>query len=77
MIAEGLKSHESIHRIIIHDISKDIDITDPQIIESLKEVNHCLKLDAIASIIPLKRNQTNAKHHSIVIANKYLEKLNI
>ena len=73
-IAEGLKSH--IHQVVVHGVPKHIDITDPQIIESLKEMNHCTAPDAIASITPLRRNQTNAKHHSIVIASKYPEELN-
>jgi hypothetical protein len=54
--AEGLKSHEDIHGVVIHDIPKVIDITDPQIMISLKEVNHCMKSDAIAHITSLRRN---------------------
>ena len=76
MIAEGLKPHESIYRVVVHGVPKDIDITDPQIIESLQEINHCMEPDAIARIIPLRRNQTNSKYHSIVVFSKYPEELN-
>src|SRR5271169_2344385 len=76
IIAEGLKSHEDIHEVVIYDVPKDIDITDPQIIESLKEINHCIKPDAIDHITPLRRNPTTAKYHSIIIFSKYPEELN-
>ena len=70
-IAEGLKSHEAIHGVMIHGVSKDIDITDPQIIESFQNVNHCIRPDAIVRIIPLRRNPTKAKYHSIIVFSKY------
>ena len=76
-IAEGLKSHEDIHGVVVHDVPKDIDITDPKIIESLKEINHCIESDAIARITPLRRNPTKAERHSIIIFSKYPEELNI
>jgi hypothetical protein len=75
-IAEGLKPHDDIHGVVVHGVPKTIDITDPQIIESLKEVNHCIKPDAIARIIPLRRNPTEAEHHSIIVFSKYPEELN-
>ncbi len=53
-IAEGLKPHEDIHGVVVYGVPKDIDITDPQIIESLKEANHCIKPDAIDRITPLR-----------------------
>ena len=53
-IAEGLKPHEDIHGAVVHGVPKDSDITDPQIIESLNEVNHCIKPDAISRITPLR-----------------------
>ena len=71
-IAEGLKPHESIYRVVVHRVPKDIDITDPQIIESLQEFNHCMKPDATARITSLRRNQTNSKYHSIVVSSNIL-----
>ena len=76
MIAEGLKPHEFTHGVVIYDVPKDIDFTDPQIIESLKEVNHCMKLDTIARIISLRRNETKGKYHPIIVFSKYSEELN-
>ena len=76
-IAEGLKSHEDIHGVVVHGVPKDIDITDPKIIESIKEINHCIESDAIARITPLRRNPTKAERHSIIIFSKYPEELNI
>ena len=76
MIAEGLKPHESIYQVIVHDILKDINITHPQIIKSLQEVNHCMKPNAIIHITPLRHNQMNSKYHSIIIFSKYSEELN-
>jgi hypothetical protein len=41
-LVEGLKPHESIHKVVVHGVLKDaIDLTDPQIIETLIEANHC------------------------------------
>ena len=53
-IAEGLKLHENIHDVVIYDIPKDIDITDPKIIESIKEINDCIEPDVITRITPLR-----------------------
>jgi hypothetical protein len=75
-IVEGLKSHEDIHGVVVHGVPKDIDITDPKIIELLKETNHCTESDAIARITPLRRNPTNAEYHSIIVFSKYPEELN-
>ena len=75
-IAEGIKPHEIIHKVVVHGVPKDIDITDPEIIKSLTEANHCIKPDAIDSITPLRRNPTKAKHHSIIVSSKYPEELN-
>lgn len=75
-IAEGLKSHKDIHGVVVHGVSKDIDITDPKIIESLNEINHCINPDAIAHMAPLRRNPIKAKHHSIIIFSKYPEEAN-
>jgi len=75
-IAEGLKPHESIHGVIVHAVPKDIDLTDPQTIELFKEANHCIKPDAIIHITPLRRNPTEATHHSIIVFSKYIEELN-
>ena len=75
-IPEGLKPHEDIHGVVVHGVPKDIDITDPQIIESLNEINHCIKPDAISRITPLRRNPTMAEHHSITVFSKYPEELN-
>ena len=75
-IAEGLKPHEDIHGVVVHGVPKDIDITDPQIIESLNEINHCIKPDAISCITPLRQNPTMAEHHSITVFSKYPEELN-
>jgi hypothetical protein len=75
-IAEGLKPHEDIHGVVVYGVPKDIDITDPQIIESLKEANHCIKPDAIDRITPLRRNPTAAEYQSIIVFSKYPEELN-
>ena len=71
-VAEGLKLHEDIHGIVVYNVSKDIDITDPQIIESLKEANHCIEPDAIHHITPLRRNPTTTEYHSIIVFSKYV-----
>ena len=76
-LVEGLKPHESIHKVVVHFVPKDaIDLTDPQTIEMLTEANHCINSDAIADITPLRRNPTMAKHHSIIVSSKYPEDLN-
>jgi hypothetical protein len=75
-ISEGLKLHEDIHGVVVHGVSKDIDITDPHTIESFKGYNDCIKPDAIAHITPLRRNPTKAKYHSIIIFSKYPEEAN-
>jgi hypothetical protein len=76
-IAEGLKLHEDIHGVVVHQVPKHIDITDPRTIELFKEANHYSKPDAITHIAPLRRNPTKAEHHSIVVFSKYPEELNI
>ena len=68
-IAEGLKPHEDIHGVVVHGVPRDI-------IKSLKEVNRCIKPDAIARIAPLRRNPTKAEHHSVIVFSKYPEELN-
>ena len=68
-IAEGLKPHEDIHGVVVHVVPRDI-------IKSLKEVNRCIKPDAIARIAPLRRNPTKAEHHSVIVFSKYPEELN-
>ena len=42
----------------------------------LKEINHCIKPDAIDHITPLRRNPTTAEYHSIIVFSKYPEELN-
>jgi hypothetical protein len=76
-IAEGLKPHEGIHGVVVHGVPRHIDITDPQMIESLEAIKHCIKPNAIARIIPLRRNPTKAENHSFVVFSKYPEELNI
>ena len=76
-MVEGLKRHESIHKVVVHVVPKDaIDLTDPRTIEILTEANHCINSDAIVDITPLRRNSTTAKHHSIIVSSKYPEDLN-
>jgi hypothetical protein len=66
-IAEGLKLHEDIYGVVVHGVSKNIDITDPRTIELFKKANHCSKSNAIAQITPLRRNPIKADYHSISI----------
>jgi hypothetical protein len=76
-IIEGLKPHESILRVVVHDVLKDtIDLTDPQIIESLIAASHCINSDAITDITPLGTYSTRADHYSIIMSRKYPEDLN-
>ena len=74
-IAEGLKPHEPTYPVVVHGVPKDIDFTNPQVIESLTEINHT-KENAIVKITPLRRNLTKAKHHSIGVFGKYAEDSN-
>ena len=67
-IAEGLKLHENIHDVVIYDIPKDIDITDPKIIESIKEINRLYRTGCHLSYnsIEMKSNQGRTSlHHRI------------
>ena len=75
-IADGLELHEAVHGVIVHKVPKHIDLTDPQTIELFKEANHCSKHDAITHITPLRRNPTDAAHHSIIVFGKHTEELN-
>jgi len=76
VIADGLGLHEATHGVIVHGVPKDIDLMDPQTIASFKEANHCTKDDAITRIAPLRRNPTNATHHSIIVFGKHTDELN-
>ena len=50
----GLKPHESIYKVVVHDVLKDtIDLTDPRIIKTFIEINHCINSNIITDIIPL------------------------
>ena len=60
-IIEGLKPHESILKVVVHGVPKDtIDLTDPQIIQSLIMANRCINSDAIIDITPLRTHSIKA-----------------